>query len=112
KKIHAEIARHLIKSGALDLQHPDFFDCINHLNIAGEKNGLLKEVELAIVNIAAAKLAQKKSAFDKSLEYYKSADQHLSSLTEGGEIELPEFVPPYHWLQKPILFRQVFNTCK
>ncbi len=112
KRIHAEIARFLINSGALDMQHPGFLECINHLNLAGVKNGLLQEGALAVVNLTAARLAQRKSAFDKSLEYFKIAGQYLSSLPGEGEIELPGFVPKYDWLPEPLVFRKLFNICK
>ena len=112
KQIHAEIARYLINLGALDPQHPDFFDCVNHLNIAGIQKTLLKEDALAVINLAAAKLAQKKSAFDKSLEYYKIAEQLFSSIPKEGKILLPEYVPVYPWLPQEMNVKQVFSCCK
>lgn len=112
KRIHAEVGRYLVKSGALDPQHPEFFDCVSQLNSAGKSDNLFSEDALAVINISAAMLAQKKSAFDKSLEYYKIAESHLFSLPQDGMMLLPDYVPVYSWLPHPLLRKRVFRLCR
>jgi predicted ATPase/signal transduction histidine kinase len=111
EKYHSQVAHELVAEGALELQHPDFLECTNHLNLASPDTIGLEPVALAVVNLSAAQLAKNKSAFDKSLEYYHRASQYLSrsaSREQQTEIQLPEVIPHYSWLPTPL---RVGNLC-
>ncbi len=112
KRLHTEIARHLIEQGALNCQHTSFFECVNHLNMADARGTFFKKEALAIINLSAARLAREKSAFDRSLEYYKKADSLLSSQQQSGAVQLPEVLLHYSWLPQPLPFEQLRVMCK
>ncbi len=83
--LHQKIGR-IILSGLENYDQNDFFQAINHLNAGWEKEktkcGFTPRHIL--LNIQAARLAIKKSAFERAWKYYSFADQLLKCHPPAG----------------------------
>ena len=74
--LHQKIGR-IILSGLVNYHQNDFFQAISHLNAGWdmEKSKCGFTPEYILLNIQAARLAIKKSAFDRAWKYFSFADQ-------------------------------------
>lgn len=80
-ELHQQIGR-LILSGLEDYSQNDFFQAVNHLNAGWETGteGHNGKDEHLLLNIQAALLAIKKSAFERAWKYFSFADRILKQL--------------------------------
>ncbi|WP_423128588.1 AAA family ATPase [Gaoshiqia sp. Z1-71] len=100
--LHHQIG-HLLLSGMNDYRQNDLFQAVNHLNAGWEAEKTKPENTAQLfLNIQAARLAIKKSAFERAWEYYQFADQLLKhqQLPEMG-ISDPKLAEVFE--------KQVFN---
>ncbi len=115
KRYHAEISRYLMGQGALEPHHPEFFFCINHLNLTDTDTTVLPPLQIAALNLAAGDLAKKKSAFDKSLEYYRVAEKWLlrpETSDHQAEVFLPFKIQAENNTPAPANVQRLLNICQ
>ena len=82
-KLHHKLAR-IILDGLRRYDHNDLFKAVNHHNLSYE-NGSLDNIpaDSIILNIYAAQLAIKKSAFERAFKYFSFADRFLKSFSSS-----------------------------
>lgn len=91
--LHKKAAFYFLKN-CDNYEQVDFFKAVNHLNMANEMAGTRKvySAEIILLNIQAARLAVKNSAFETALGYISNAEKLFRNNAEAIEIEDPTLI--------------------